>query len=181
MIAVRGMLSTRRVRSRRRGGVLLELVLTIPISVALIFLSIDVGRLVLVKSYLHDSAAVAARAGARTGDLGLVRSATGSELCGTNVREGSNVYRAFCEAADSIPGGEISSFRVELTDQDGKVADGASYCQTGYLYVQVTAEGDVDYLTDIFKNAGGVLGLKLPGLGDIAITSVAVARCEVAF
>lgn len=174
-----GMLTRR--RNRRRGGVLLELVLTVPISVAFIFLSIDVGRLVLVKSYLHDSAAVSARAAARTGDLGITRRADGEGICSTSQRDGSNAYRAFCEAVTGIPGGEVVGFEVKLTDQNGQVAQNAQFCQNGYLYVQVDATGKVDYLTDVFANTAGVLGISVPGLGDIDITARAVARCEVAF
>lgn len=174
-----GTLSRR--RRRRRGGALLELVLTIPVSVALVFLSVDVGRLVLVKSYLHDAAAVAARAGARTGDLGPVDDVSGDSICAAGESQNSNVYRAFCEAAASIPGGDVESFRVRLTDQGGEAAAGATYCQGGYLYVEVTATGKVNYLTDVFKKAGGVIGLEFPGFGDIPVTAVAVARCEVAY
>jgi uncharacterized membrane protein len=168
-------------RRRRRGGALLELVLTIPVSVALVFLSIDVGRLVLVKSYLHDAAAVAARAGARTGDLGTVDDVAGETICTDAGARNSNVYRSFCEAASSIPGGDVESFRLRLTNQDGEAANGATYCQGGYLYVEVTTTGTVDYLTDVFKKAGGVVGLEFPGFGDIPVTAVAVARCEVAY
>jgi len=171
-----------RQRRRRRGGALLELVLTVPVSVALIFLSIDVGRLVLVKSYLHDSAAVAARAAARSGDLGATRGPLqGDTICASSRRDGSNAYRAFCEAASGIPGGEISGFSVQLTDQTGRPAENAQYCQSGFLYVHVTASGRIEYLTDIFSNAAGVIGLRVPGLGDIDIEAHAVARCEVAY
>ena len=172
---------TRR-RNRRRGGVLLELVLTIPISVALIFLSIDVGRLVLVKSYLHDSAAVSARAAARTGDLGITRGPLeGATLCASANRDGSNAYRAFCEAVRSIPGGEAVAFKVELVDANGRVAENAQFCQTGYLYVRVETKGQVAYLTDVFANTASFVGIEIPGLGDIDITASAVARCEVAY
>lgn len=169
-------------RRRRRGGALLELVLTVPISVALIFLSIDVGRLVLVKSYLHDSAAVAARAAARSGDLGTTRGPlSGDTICASSGRDGSNAYRAFCEAASSIPGGSVSGFSVQLTDASGRPAPNDQYCQEGFLYVRVTASGRVEYLTDIFSNTAGVFGITFPGLGDIDIQAHAVARCEVAY
>lgn len=181
MIRVEGLL-TRRHGRRRRGGVLLELVLTIPVSVALIFLSIDVGRLVLVKSYLHDSAAVSARAAARTGDLGVTRGPLeGVTLCASTERDGSNAYRAFCEAVRSIPGGEANWFKVELVDENGRVAQNAQYCQTGYLYVRVETRGRVSYLTDVFANTAELVNVEVPSLGDIAITASAVARCEVAY
>lgn len=161
---------------------LLELVLTIPVSVALIFLSIDVGRLVLVKSYLHDSAAVAARAAARTGDLGTTRGPlTGVTLCASAERDDSNAYRAFCEAVRSIPGGEANWFKVDLVDANGRVAENAQFCQTGYLYVKVETRGRVAYLTDVFANTAELVNIAVPSLGDIAITASAVARCEVAY
>lgn len=180
MTLMNGMLTRR--RSRRRGGVLLELVLTVPISVALIFLSIDVGRLVLVKSYLHDSAAVSARAAARTGDLGTTRGPIeGDTLCASSERDGSNAYQAFCEAVRAIPGGDAVSFKVELVDENGRPAQNAQFCQTGYLYVRVETTGRVEYLTDVFSNTASVVGVTVPGLGDIDITASAVARCEVAY
>lgn len=181
MIRMDGLL-TRKRSSRRRGGVLLELVLTIPVSVALIFLSIDVGRLVLVKSYLHDSAAVAARAAARTGDLGTTRGPIeGAGLCASTERDTSNAYRAFCEAVRYIPGGEANFFRVDLVDENGRVAENAQFCQTEYLYVRVQTGGSVPYLTDVFANTADLVNIEVPSLGGIGITASAVARCEVAY
>lgn len=180
MIPVDSLLTRR--RGRRRGGVLLELVLTIPVSIALIFLSIDVGRLVLVKSYLHDSAAVSARAAARTGDLGITRGPIeGIGLCAPTRRDDSNAYRAFCEAVRLIPGGEANWFKVELVDENGRVAPNVQFCQTGYLYVRVETKGTISYLTDVFANTAEIVNIQVPSLGDIAITASAVARCEVAY
>ena len=180
MISVGGLLTRR--RGRRRGGVLLELVLTIPVSVALIFLSIDVGRLVLVKSYLHDSAAVAARAAARTGDLGVTRGPIeGVSLCVSTERNDSNAYSVFCEAVRLIPGCEANWFKMELVDENVRVAQNAQFCQAGYLYVRVETKGTISYLTDVFANTAALVNIRVPSLGDIAITASAVARCEVAY
>jgi len=157
-------------------------VLTIPFSIILIFLSIDVGRLVLVKTYLHDAATVSARAGARTGEIGTVLSDSGDSLCATTRRNDSTTYQAFCEAISSLPGGKATSFSVRLTDSTGTAGgrNSAIFCEPGLLYVEVEAKGEVDYLTDIFANAGSAVGVRFPGLRDITLRAVGVARCEVA-
>jgi Flp pilus assembly protein TadG len=168
-------------KRRRRGGILLELVLTIPFSLALIFIVIDVGRLVLASAALHDSVSVAARAGARTGEIGDTRQASGSGLCPDTVRD-STVYEAFCNAG-SIPGAEVTGFRV--------ITPAGNICRVGDIYVTVTAAADFEFLTDVVARGGNkVVGIGVPGLGSLfrstkdgltgSIHATGTARCEVA-
>ena len=171
-------------RNRRRGGILLELVLTIPFSLVLIFVVIDVGRLVLASSALHDAVAVSARAGARTGVIGDVRLATGKGACADGNKEA--VYGAFCESGQNIPGAELTGFAIRTPD--------GAWCSDDdprNLYVRVAASADFEFLTDVVARGGEkFLGLEVPGLGSLfrttkdglegSIHATGVARCEVA-
>lgn len=173
---------TRRSRGKRRGGILLELVLTIPFSLLLIFIVVDVGRLVLASSALHDATAVAARAGARTGTVGTVRNVTGT-VCMEGG--GDAVYGAFCEAGASIPGAELTGFAIQTPS--------GAWCTNNArdLYVTVHASADFEFLTDVVARGGDkFLGIKVPGLGSIvrsnengltgSMHATGTARCEVA-
>jgi hypothetical protein len=174
----------RRRRTGRRGGILLELVLTLPFSLVLIFIVVDVGRLVLASSTLHDAVAVSARAGARTGIIGDVRGASGTSICPDGNRQA--VYAAFCEAGSNIPGAELQGFAI--------ASPAGAWCSDDdprNLYVTVRASADFEFLTDVIARGGDrFLGLKVPGLGTIfrstrdgltgSIHAVGTARCEVA-
>ena len=161
-----GMLATRERRRRRRGAIILEFVLTVPFSILLVFLCVDVGRYVLAKAALHDSVAVAARAGARTGVVGSV---PGGGDCVATPQSGQQVYRAFCQAQENTVGGaDLKSLSVALVNEDGGERS-LQYCEAdgGYLYVRVEAEGK--------------LSLLLPDLANLStVRASAVARCEVA-
>lgn len=174
----------RRRRAGRRGGILLELVLTIPFSLVLIFIVVDVGRLVLASSALHDAVAVSARAGARTGVIGDVRRASGETVCPDGSRQA--VYAAFCEAGSDIPGAELRGFAIS-----SPVGAWCSDDDPRNLYVTVRGSADFEFLTDVISRGGErFVGLKVPGLGTLfrttrdgltgSIHAVGTARCEVA-
>lgn len=158
-----GLLSAK-CESRRRGAIILEFVLTIPFSILLVFLCVDVGRYVLAKAALHDSVAVAARAGARTGVVG----SPGSD-CDTAPRAGQQVYRAFCQAQENIVGGaDLQTLSISLVNETGS-SRSSEFCEAdgGYLYVKVAATGKINLL--------------LPDLANLStVKATAVARCEVA-
>lgn len=160
-----GLLRRRR-KGRRTGAIILEFVLTVPFSILLVFLCVDVGRYVLAKAALHDSVAVAARAGARTGVVGSI---PGGGNCDAAARSGQQVYRAFCQSQENTVGGtELRNLSVDLVNESGSRRS-SSYCEAdgGYLYVRVEAEGR--------------LNLLLPDLAGLAtVRATAVARCEVA-
>lgn len=184
---------------RRRGAILLELVLTVPFSILLVFLSVDIGRYVLVKSSLHDSAAVAARAGARTGTLGQLPP-EGASLDCNGSRVDRQVYNAFCESVANTPGLDVDDVRlyVSLTNASGGRREGA-FCESdgGFIYVRTEATASMDFLLDtlpldeIIGLDNGLLGslfargvpegMKRAGDGNPAVMYVsATARCEVA-
>lgn len=190
--AKRGLLGR---RNRRRGAILLELVMTVPFSIILVFLSVDIGRYVLVKSSLHDAAAVAARAGARTGALGPNPSAVTPLDC-TSTGANRQVQNAFCEATENLPGisAKDISWDVKLYNSAGASRDG-EFCESdgGFIYTKTDATAKMTFLLDTLpldemlglENGllGGLLARGVPadmrGPGVVMHVS-ATARCEVA-
>lgn len=173
---------------QRRGAILLELVLTIPFSLILIFIVVDVGRFVLASAALHDAVATAARTGARQGVIGG-SPAKSVQPCGIRGDDTDLVYNAFCEAASGIPGATLTGFKILSPTT-------STFCTVDDLFVTVAASADFDFLTDVLQRAGkGLLGIDVPGLGTIfenrvteasegamggTIYAVGTARCEVA-
>jgi hypothetical protein len=186
-------------KGRRRGAILLELVMTVPFSIILVFLTVDIGRYVLAKSALHDAAAVSARAGARTGTLGQSPSSGAALDCGTPKPE-RQVYNAFCESAANMPGLDINDVRldVSLTNASGGSRDG-EFCESdgGYIYVRTESSASMEFLIDSLP-LDEMLGLENGLLGGLFANGVpanmrradgtrpaviyvsATARCEVA-
>lgn len=177
-------------RRRRKGGILLELVLSLPFSLILIFIVVDVGRLMLAGSALHDAVAVSARAGARIGNVGGNPVGTGGAPCTGNVERTAVSYHAFCQSAANIPGAELVGFRI-LAPSSGASQDSYRYCRTDDLYVTVAATAEFEFLTDVVARGGQrIIGIDIPGLGSVlrserngmtgALHAVGTARCEVA-
>jgi Flp pilus assembly protein TadG len=158
----------RRTSRRRRGGILLEFALILPLALALITFSVDMGRLVMARTALHDAVSIAARTGARTGNPGTIPS--GSTCApGVAVPADQASLKSFCEALGRT--GLVSPSTVTL------LAPSAGYCRRDRqedLFVTVTSTARVDYIT---PGLSGLLGL-FEGGRDIKVT--ATARCEVA-
>lgn len=161
-----------RYRRRRKGraSVMLEFALIFPVALAIMLFAVDMGRLVLLNTGLHDATAVAARAGARQGFVG-------TDTSGPS-------YTAFQEAVDVLPGlsDSVSSFSIvnPTTNFSGSDRSGR-WCTQTDLYVRVRAQADIQFITpglgSILTAVGGGSS-NLPG--GVTITSTGVARCEVA-
>jgi len=171
------MLHRRAGRRQTRGVVLLEYALSLPLLLLAIFVTIDIGRIVMVSTALHEAVTVGARAGARTGFVGGVPSQT----CPTSGTQGSGntSYEAFCQVAAGIPGAVVSGIAISSPTTG---VGGNYYCKNnagaGNLYVTVTATvTDLRLLTPGLSSVlGGFSDWSLPG----ELGAVGTARCEVA-
>lgn len=158
---------------RRRGGILLEFVLSVPFALLLVLLTIDVGRLILVNTALQDAVAVSARTGARQGIVGANPAGAGIPCLGPQVMFGTNPsYDAFCEAARNIPGATVVGFQINRPT--GSQGASRVCTQPSQIYVEVEARAQVQLLTPGLKALTN--GAVLPD----GVRAVGVARCEVA-
>lgn len=152
-------------RRARRGGILLEFALILPLALAVITFSIDMGRVVLARTGLHDAVSVAARTGARTGNPGVIPA---GEPCLTAPAASEAAYSSFCTAVTGLPGVHPTS--VKLAAPTGGVCDR----DADQLFVTVSAEADITYLTPGLRQ---LIGLASKGT---IVRATATARCEVA-
>lgn len=161
-------------RSRRKGRsratVMLEFALILPVALAIMLFAVDMGRLVLLSTGLHDATAVSARAGARQGYIG------------TSTK--GPVKDAFAEASKVVPGLETSITGLIIQSPRTTFSSGArtgAWCTQSDIMVKVTANADIQFIT---PGLGSLLTMmtgndsKLPGA--VNISSTGVARCEVA-
>lgn len=157
--------------TRRRGGLMFEFALLLPLVMFLIAFTIDMGRLVSLNSTLHDSAAVAARAGARQGFAGHI---PGGVLCQTRTSPGVNPsYEAFCQAFRPLDGVELRSVELLSPSPDG-VDRWCSRSSESNLYVTVRAVAHLNFITP------GIENVIAAAKGGRDVVAVGVARCEVA-
>lgn len=161
----------RKRRHRSRGGVMVEFALIFPLALVIMLFAVDMGRVVLLSTGLHDATAVAARAGARQGFIG-------SDTKGP-------ARAAFNEATNVVPGlkGNISSFKVVSPTRviAGTANRTGIWCTQANLYVKVSARANIGFIT---PGLGSLLntfgGGKSDIPGAITIGATGVARCEVA-
>jgi Flp pilus assembly protein TadG len=158
-------------RRKRRGGILLEFVLSVPFALLLVLLTIDVGRLILVNTALQDAVAVSARSGARQGIVGANPAGAG-QPCQTLSSGFNPSYDAFCEAARNIPGATLVSFQINRPS--GSQSSQRICTRPNQIYVEVEARARVDLLTPGLRSLTN--GAVLPD----GVRAVGVARCEVA-
>ena len=109
-------------RTRRRGGVLLEFVLILPLFLYLTLMSFDVGRLMVTYGALTDSAYVAARSAAQVG-------------ADTKAMAEGVAGPAFDQAISGVPG--ISGAAVKVVDTG--FCSSASGKERPYIEVQATS------------------------------------------
>lgn len=149
---------------------MLEFAMILPVALAIMLFAVDMGRLVLLSTGLHDSTAVAARAGARQGYIGTA----------TN----GPVEDAFHEASNVVPGLKDSVTSLVINSPRSNFTSGGrngAWCTQSDIMVKVTARADIQFIT---PGLGGLLtmmtdnGSDLPGA--VNISSTGVARCEVA-
>ena len=161
-----------RTKSKYKASLILEFTLILPFILLLITFSIDMGRTVMTSTGLHDSASIAARAGARQG---IVGSYSSSSPCKDNYLSMGPVYSAFCQSVNSLPGLTADTFTI-VTPSSPTCKRNNGDPTNPELYITVRATAHVDYLTP------GLNVLLNTGLGDKSNVSVTgVAKCEVAF
>jgi len=165
------MMNSRKRRSIRRGGLMFEFALLLPLVIFLISFTIDMGRLVSLNSTLHDATAVAARAGARQGFAGHI---PGGQLCQTMFSNGANPsYEAFCESFRPLDGVQLDTVELLTPSAEG-VDRWCSRSSESNLYVTVRASATLNFITP------GIENVIAAAQGGRSVISVGVARCEVA-
>ena len=155
---------------RQRAAIILEFVLVLPLILALLVFSVDIGRMVMARMSLHDVVSTAARAGARQGYSGT--DSPGGALCAKSFT-GNPTYDSFCNSvnAGSLMGG-VQATRMWITSP----TPGGGYCDratAGALFVTAHATADMRFITP---------GLRELLTGELDAEAVleetAVARCE---
>ena len=106
-------------RCHERGGLAVEFAFTLPLLLALIFGTVDVGRLVMSQSMLSYAVAVGARTGAATNaaTFTTVQTAVQNSATLLNISSGSIHYQVNGGAADTGFGSRTpgSTFTVYTT------------------------------------------------------------------
>lgn len=148
---------TRRRAPRRRGAVMLEFVLVLPMFLFLVFFTVDMGRMTVLSGILSDSAYVAARSGAQRG--------------GANIAGDRNVERTFERDQSNIP--NLGADRPAQL----RIINGS--CTTDSSYIEVEVSKEVEFITPGL----GVL-LNLPGgggdpLAPWTLRSKGTVLCEI--
>jgi Flp pilus assembly protein TadG len=126
--------------------------------------TVDMGRLVLLTTGLHDAAAVSARAGARQGQAGTEKNGPS--------------FRAFEEASKVVPGLQDSQFKI-VSPTTSVGSAGSKWCTTDDQYVRITATSDISFITPGLGALLGLVGSVDPSDAGVTISATGVARCEV--
>jgi Flp pilus assembly protein TadG len=156
-----------KIQMKKRGSAVLEFVLMVPFALILLFITMDIGKAVLIRTALQDATATAARAAARLGYIG----SSGGDCSSNGATNGGPAQEAFCEAFNRIPGASYGSFSVTLQDAAGNSRSGDNVvCDDRYLYVVTVGKVTINNLLTprVFP---------IPALKTVSATSV--ARCEV--
>jgi uncharacterized membrane protein len=159
------MKATRRTR-KRRGSVMIEFALLLPLFLFLILFSVDAGLMFLVKSELQDATQQAVRAGAQVGGAGLLCSDPGKTAFTTSVNGSVTLKAAGFEGGDPCSG--ISFDASICTDTPSGMYVSAT---TTYSHHLITPG-----LGSLLELATGTSN-NLPG--QFTMTANSSARCEV--
>jgi Flp pilus assembly protein TadG len=147
----------RGVRTRhRRASQLLEFAIVLPFFMLMLVLVVDMGRLVLVRSALHDAAYTSARAAAQVG---------GTDLNGQRISQ--QIFYDEVQASPLLDTTKVRTFTA-----------GPARCSTATRMVTVRSTYQFDFLTP------GLYSLISAGAGQTAaggwtVDTVGVGRCEV--
>lgn len=141
-------------RRGRRGAQMLEFVLILPFFLLLMVAAIDMGRLVLTQTALHDAAYTASR--------------TGAQLGGANVGGNNIAANVFYETVAATPGLELSRTTLTYT--------GPALCQafSSARFVRVDATYNFQFLTPGLYSL-----LNVSAGGNWTVRATGVSRCEV--
>jgi len=169
-----------------RGSSILEFVLTLPFAVLLLFITMDTGKAVFVKTSLQSAAAAAATIGARSGTIGNATKYTGpctqaTQTTGQNQAD-SLIFQSLCRAAPwESMGAEIDEVTVTLVPAANSVVSGRSstVCTKEFPYVRVRVKAKMlnMLVPGISRNEGG-FGLTVSSLLD-SVEVESTVLCEV--
>ncbi len=120
--------TSHRTRPARRGTVILEFVIILPLLIFLTFFAVDLGRLILLKGALADATYLAARSGAQYGD----------------AYQDGNAEKTF--NGSIAVGGSPEDFTFEVV---------RSRCTANNAYIETHATQNVDLIT---PGLGALLG-----------------------
>lgn len=156
---------------RSRGSSILEFVLTLPFTILLLFITIDTGKAVFVKTSSQGAAATAAAGGARSGSIG----ATASGDC---ENPANLIIESFCKAAPwgSI-GAEVTKIQVSMVDANGIKNPNSIYCTQAHPYVRVEATVKLKSMLTPTIAATGFTDIRVALFDSVSVEST--AYCEV--
>jgi len=149
-------------------------VLTLPFTILLLFITLDTGKAVFVKTSLQSAASTAATNGARSGDIGEASTRTN---CAT-AKNDDLIFQSFCKAApwDSL-GASVSSMKVSMVNADG-IQGNKVVCTKEYPYVQVEATVSLDGMLTPSINSTGFTNIGSVSLFS-SVSAISTAYCEV--
>lgn len=146
----------RSARPRRRGSVMIEFALMLPMFLFFVLFSIDAGRLMLMRASLQDATQQAARAGAQVG--GAV--------------QGNVSVLAFDEAIELAPG--MNPSRAVMVVLAG------NRCTTSQKYVTVRSTYEAQLATPGLDNLLRMISRGSTGpSGGWTLRATSTARCEI--
>lgn len=149
---------TRRSAPRRRGAVMLEFVMILPMFLFLVFFTVDMGRMTMLSGMLSDTAYIAARAGAQHGTR---------EVAGRDVIQ---------EALDRVEG-NMPTFGA---DNPIQLTQANARCSGPQSHVEVEVTKDVDFITPGLSSLLGAFGGgSSVNLNTWTLRSRATVLCEV--
>lgn len=167
-----------------RGSSILEFVLTLPFAVLLLFITLDTGKAVFVKTSLQSAAAAAATTGARSGTIGNKAMytepcppATQSQTTGQNQND-DLIFLSLCRSAPwESMGAEIAQVTITLVAADNRVHDGR-VCTKAYPYVRVRVKAKMQNMLVPGISRDGGFGLTVSSLLD-SVEVESTVLCEV--
>lgn len=123
--------------SVRRGSSLLEFMMTLPFAVLLLFITMDTGKAVFVKTGMQSAASTAAASGARGGAIEY-------DIFTECDKVSTKIFKSFCSAANwESMGVTITNITVRMVNYEGGESD-FKYCTVNHPYVEVRAEGNLE-------------------------------------
>jgi len=154
--------------------------------VLLLFITLDTGKAVFVKTSLQSAAAAAATIGARSGTIGdrtayteSCPPATQSQATGQNQND-NLIFLSLCRSAPwESMGAEISEVTIALVAADNRVYDGSSrVCTKDYPYVRVRVKAKMQNMLVPGISRDGGFGLTVSSLLD-SVEVESTVFCEV--
>lgn len=158
-------LTRRRPAGRRRASTIIEFLFVLPIMLGLVFLSVDMGRMVMIHGALSTAAFSSAAAGAQSGTPGSTT--------------GGDVYEYFRTSLQGLPMvGDVDArlSAVGTAANASSTPSSGSNCSMGRPYVVVEVEADIKFITPGIK---GLLDLS-SDTDEWRLATSGVAVCQVA-